>query len=291
MKVNELLSETEIDEVLGAAFKGLWNAGASLMRGSRAAPGIRQAVKITKPIGKQQALRQATGQFNRSMLNKLGVSPNSWLGKARIESIAASLQRKGLKKFHNDVANNMAVATDTQNKFADLGMRIFTGGMFLYGLNDYLQARSALDENDPNYQEKLHQLNGEFITSFIVPKILGAGLKWTSAGISKLIKMTGNPRAAEMARRWGGHVARVGEAAALTFLQTDKGRKWLTDLMGEAMGIIGAGAEMLIDLGKTVANSVGDLVTGKAFQMPNFGDAYAGTKHAGSVTKTFEPTK
>ena len=185
----------------------------------------------------------------------------------------------------------MAVATDRQNKFANLGMSIFTGTVFLYGLNDYFQARSALDENDPNYDKQINQLNGEFIASFLVPRILGAGLKWTSAGISKLIKMTGNPRAAEMVRRWGGHVARVGEAAALAFLQTDKGKKWLTDLIGETIGIIGAGAEILIDIGKEAVELVKDIATGKVFSMPKFGDAYANTQFPGSVTKTFEPSK
>jgi hypothetical protein len=296
MKLNELITEQEIAE---------WgmNLAKNLFKGARTTPQKIDPVPIPKPINSKAAQARAGAQYGDTIISKLGFSKDSWVGKLRQNMMAKAIQRKGLKAHNDAVINNMKVATEAQARISNLGLTAFTTTLFLYGVYDYLMARWTLDENDPNYENEIKKLNGEFLLSFLIPRVIGAGLKLTSKMVTGIIKLTGHPRAAEMVRRWGGHVAKVGEAAALAFFQTDKGKEWLAEstLYIIARDFIGSGIEWLIDLGKEYLPRVAAGVTGAvqgtsdymsgekdATKDPGV-DAYAKTDRPGTITKAMDP--
>lgn len=309
MKINELLTEEELTEygvwqaVKDIGTLGLNRLGGTLAKGSRTSPQKIDPVKIPKSVSQSQAQARAGAQYGNTIISKLGFTKDSWVGKLRQDMMAKAIRRKGLKAHNDAVVNNMKVATEAQSRISNLGLTAFTSAFFLYGVYDYLMSRWALDENDPNYENEIRKLNGEFILSFLIPRVFGAGLKLSSKIVTGLIKLTGHPRAAEMVRRWGGHVAKVGEAAALAFLQTDKGKEWLGQsiLYVLARDYIGTGAEWLINLGKeylprVAAGAVGavqgtsDYMSGKkdTTKDPDV-DAYRNTDRPGTITKMMDP--
>ena len=293
MKVNELLSEDELDEIvaplvsLGAmAAKGV----GALMRGAKNTPKDISKVPVPSVPTTKQATKIAKQQYKDSWLNKLGFSKNSTVGKWRIDSMTKAVQKRGMKEKAKAIQHNMEVATSIQDKMANLGLSVVSTGFFFYATYDYLMSRWALDPNDPNYDAQLSKLNGEFLMGFIVPKVIGSIGKISSGLVGGLMKMTGLPKAGEMAARWGRHVSRVGEVAAMAWLRTDAGKKWFAQTFAAAMGLFTDAGYALEGLFKLVSDVVKDPegavkdLWGK-IKLPKVHDAYAGTSAAGSVTK------
>lgn len=294
MKIDHLLTEEELQEFLGigTALGAIGRGAAGLMRGARTVPLNIGKTAIPKVPGQVAATRQAANQYAGTWWNKLGFSQNSTVGKWRINSMAKAIQKRGLQAHKSAIMQNMQAATAAQEKIANLGLSIASKGFFLYATYDYLMSRWALDPNDPNYEEQLAKLNGEFIMGFIMPKVVGALGKVSSKVIGKMIQATGFPRAGEVARRWLGHVARVGEVAAMAWFRTDAGKKWFAETFPAVMGLFkaaGYALESVIQFGKDVVDkglgaAVGDRLDKLALKLPKVHDAYAGTKFAGSVS-------
>jgi hypothetical protein len=306
MKLNELLNQSENQELdefilpgLGLAARG---AG-MLFRGARNIPKNIPKVPVPRVPTNAGASRLATAQYNQGLVNKLGFSKDSAVGKWRIQSMSKAIQKRGIKARDQAIYQNMQAATAIQDKMANLGLKIVGTTTFLYSVYDYLMSRWALDPNDPGYNDQLTKLNGEFLMGFIVPKVIGGIGKITSGLVGGLMKMTGLPKAGEMVARWGRHVARVGEAAALVFLRTDEGKKWFAQTFASAMGLFtdaGYALEGLFKGASDVASDVADVASdfakdpkGTADRMvdkvksklPKVHDAYADTPFPGSVTK------
>lgn len=251
MKLKELVTEEELNEfapfimpALGLAAR----AGLGLMRGARVAPAVGRAV-VPRVASATRTGRMAQVQFGRSMLSKLGVSKNSWLGKQRIAQIQKSIQQKGLKAHEAAIAKNMAVANAGKDKLANLALSVTNGVLLAEGLHDYWMARTALDPNSPTYEEDLNKLTGEFITGFLAAKFIGVGLKLTGKGVSKLIGSSAGPKAKEAVRLWSGFLARAGEAGAMAlFLNNDKAKQALAGLLGGVLTGVGAVLNPAIDL-------------------------------------------
>jgi hypothetical protein len=293
MKLNELLNESENEELdefilpaLGLAARGV----GMLFRGARNIPKNIPKIPVPRVPTNASATRLATAQHNQSWVNKLGFSKDSTIGKWRIQSMSKAIQKRGIKARDEAIYNNMQAATAVQDKMANLGLKIVGTTTFFYSAYDYLMSRWALDPDDPNYNDQMAKLNGEFLMGFIVPKVIGGMGKITSGLVGKLMKMTGLPKAGEMAARWGRHVSRIGEAAALVFLRTDEGKKWFAQTFAAAMGLFvdaGYALEPLFkfasDVIKDPKGAMNDLVS--KIKLPKVHDAYAGTPFAGSVTK------
>jgi hypothetical protein len=256
MKLNELLNEEELNEIVPLIMPALGlaaRAGMGLMRGAQIAPAVGRAV-VPRVASATRAGRMAQVQFGRSMLSKLGISKNSWLGKQRIAQIQKSIQKKGLKAHEAAIAQNMAVANAAKDKLANFGLTVTNGIILAEGFHDYLMARSALDPNSPTYQEDLNKLTGEFVMGFLAAKFIGTGLKLTSKGVTKLIGSTSaSPKAKEAVRLWSGVVARIGEAGALAlFMNNEKAKAALANILGGALTTVGQivnqGVELLMSV-------------------------------------------
>ena len=305
MKLNELLTEEELDEFiipLAAIGTGkLIGAGAralgGLWRGSRTLPANVSRVPIPKIPGQVAAQRQAAQQYAGTWWNKIGFSKNSTVGKWRIDSMKKAIIRQGEKNHQAAIVNNMQAATAAQEKLANLGVSFATTASLLYGTYDYLMSRWALDPKDPNYEEQLAKLNGEFIMGLIMPKVVGAIGKVGSKTIAKMIQATGFPRAAEVSRRWLGHVARVGEVAAMAWFRTDAGKKWFAETFPVIMGLFtsaGYALEKVIEFGKEVIDkgpigAIGGALDKIKNKLPKVGDAYRYTDRPGTVSNLSLP--
>lgn len=273
MKLKELVTEEELNEFAPLIMPALGlaaRAGMGLMRGAQVAPAVGRAV-VPKVANATRAGRMAQVQFGRSMLSKLGVSKNSWLGKQRISQIQNSIQRKGLKAHNDAVAKNLAVANAAKDRVANLGLVVTNSLLLAEGFHDYLMARDALDPNSPTYQEDLNRLTGEFVMGFLVAKFIGTGLKLTGKGLTKLLSGTSaSPKTREAVRLWSGLLARVGEAGALAmFMNNDKAKAALAYVFGGMLtnvgDIVNKGAEMLISLlvvGAAVVKTAAKTATG-----------------------------
>jgi hypothetical protein len=309
MKINDLLTEEELDEVIGTLAAGaaigtgkLIGAGAralgGLWRGSRTLPANVSRVPIPKIPGQVAAQRQAAQQYAGTWWNKIGFSQNSTVGKWRIDSMKKAIIRQGAKNHQAAIVNNMQAATAAQEKLANLGITIATTASVLYGTYDYLMSRWALDPKDPNYEEQLAKLNGEFIMGLIMPKVVGAIGKIGSKTIAKMIQATGFPIAAEVSRRWLGHVARVGEVAAMAWFRTDAGKKWFAETFPVIMGLFtsaGYALEKVIEFGTeavqgiaTMAKGAVNYFTGKGLPGGGFADPFDKTDRPKTITKSFD---
>jgi hypothetical protein len=273
MKLKDLVTEEELNEfapfimpALGLAAR----AGMGLMRGAQVAPAVGRAV-VPRVASATRTARMAQVQFGRSMLSKLGVSKNSWLGQQRIAQIQKSIQRKGLKAHNDAVTKNLAVANAAKDKVANLGLVLTNSLLLAEGFHDYLMARDALDPNSPTYQEDLNKLTGEFVMGFLAAKFIGTGLKLTGKGVTKLLSYTSaSPKAREAVRLWSGILARIGEAGALAmFMNNDKAKAGLAHVFGGLLTDVGEiankGAEMLISLfvvGAAVVKTAAKTATG-----------------------------
>lgn len=302
--MHQLLSEEELNELVGAALALPFRAAGALIRGAgnKITPGLTKQA-LPSIASRASAQRMANQQFAQTVSARMGISPNSWLGKKQRASIAAKIRKDGRKAYEAAVYHNMQVVTQAQQRLSNIGLSIFNTAFFAYALNDYLKARWALDPNDKDYEQKLNQLNGEFIMGFVGGKIVGVLGKLTANTVGKLIKLSGLPKAGEYTKRWLSHVAKVGEAAAMVYFQTKDGKALITNLIGhDIMQAIGAGVEwtkgvveqtisFLKDVWDEGLDAAVQKHLGVNMTIPKFGDAYKDTKFAGTVTKTFEPSK
>ena len=252
MKLKELVTEEELNEFAPLIMPALGlaaRAGMGLMRGAQVAPAVGRAV-VPRVASATRTARMAQVQFGRSMLSKLGIRKNRWLGKKRIAQIQQSIQKKGLKAHESAIAQNMAVANAGKDRLANFGLTVTNSVLLAEGFHDYLMARQALDPNSPTCQEDLNKLTGEFVAGFLAAKFIGTGLKLTGNGITKLISTTStSPKTKEAVRLWSGYVARAGEAAALAlFMNNDKAKEALANLLGGTLTGIGEITNLGIDI-------------------------------------------
>jgi len=124
MKLNELLTEEELDEFiipLAAIGTGkLIGAGAralgGLWRGSRTLPANVSRVPIPKIPGQVAAQRQAAQQYAGTWWNKIGFSKNSTVGKWRIDSMKKAIIRQGEKKSSSSYSEQYAGSYSSSRK-------------------------------------------------------------------------------------------------------------------------------------------------------------------------------
>jgi len=278
MKINEFLNESDneqLDELLGLglglAARGIGKLGGALLRGSSTG---RQAIQS---VGRRVAPTMA-GSMSKAdhILQRAGIDTSTWLNSKWRDVLAWQIQRKGMKAFKAGQAaayNNGKIAA---NIVSDLGLKGFGLATLAYDLTSYYHTRQALEEKYANDPERLDQeltsLNVSTVASLFLPRVVGSVGRLGSKAVGAIIGKIGGPLAGAKFKYWGGMVAKLGEAGAMAYFRSDKGKQWLADALafvtlgiGTASGIIsalgdvlGVGVDMATGLAKAALGSDGD---------------------------------
>lgn len=235
MKVNEIISEERTDEILGTLAKG----AAALFRGAKtgvqALPAVRPVAKAGEIAARYRDLPKWWGNIFRARdLKALKAARATY--RARVVNVAADSLGDDILKWAGRIA-------------------------ILDGIYDYYTAKFYLDDqlkkgmSQEEYDDALTKLRGQFWTAILVPRMAGSISKGTTNVIGAIVTKLGGPRAGEAIRFWGGTMAKGGEAAALAFFSTDKGKQWLADSVGFLVTGFGNAGDLMasfLDYGKAI---------------------------------------
>lgn len=234
MKITDIILESQTDEnVLLRGLGALAKGAKGLATPSSASQSKRAAVK-------------AAGQQVKDMGLK-----GTWMGK----TLRNRFYRMELKKQTALLANAKNMAA---NKIGDDVLKIFYAYGVVDGVYDYYTASSVLDEmlangeiDQATYDSELTTLRGQALTAIILPKVLG-GLTRKTAGkaidsVSWIVKKAGAPGSAGALKTLKDLTIKAGEAALITALGTDAGKKWLSENLSFVVFGVGSAANMAVN--------------------------------------------
>jgi hypothetical protein len=160
---------------------------------------------------------------------------------------------------------------------------------------------NKLNKDDPNYQEQLRNLRGQFIVAVVAPKVamwIGNKLLLTKVFniLPWVLQKSGLPGAGAIVRQLSFKGA---ELAMLGWWTTDSGKKWLTDTFGTLITGVGTLPEIVGDVaqfgkaavqvatGNIPANAQTSTNGGSSTDIMNTGnnanDPFKGTSRAGGI--------
>jgi hypothetical protein len=218
MKITDIILESQTDENillrgLGALAKGV--KGLATTSPSAASQGKRAAVKAAAQQVKDMGLK------------------GTWMGK----TLRNRFYRLEMKKQAALLANAKNMAA---NMLGDNVLKLFYAYGVIDGVYDYYTASSVLDEmlakgeiDQATYDSELTTLRGQALTAVILPKVLGGLTRKTAGkaidGVSWIVKKAGAPGSAGALKTLKDLTIKAGEAALITALSTDSGKKWLSE--------------------------------------------------------------
>jgi hypothetical protein len=277
MKINEFLNESDneqLDELLGLglglAARGIGKLGGALLRGSTTG---RQTIKSLGP----SVAPTMAGSMSRAdrVLQRAGIDTSTWLNSKWRDVLAWQIQRKGMKAFKAGQSAAYENGKIAANIVSDLGLKGFGLATLAYDFTSYYHTRQALQEkyaDDPDrLDQELTSLNVSTVASLFLPRVVGSVGRLSSKAVGAIIGKV-SPLAGAKVKYWGGMVAKLGEAGAMAYFRSDKGKQWLADALafvtlgiGAASGIIsalgdvlGVGVDMATGLAKVALGSDGD---------------------------------
>jgi hypothetical protein len=241
MKITDIILESQTDENillrgLGALAKGV--KGVATTSPSAASQGKRAAVKAAAQQVKDMGLK------------------GTWMGK----TLRNRFYRLEMKKQAALLANAKNMAA---NMLGDDVLKLFYAYGILDGVYDYYTASSVLDEmlakgeiDQATYDSELTTLRGQALTAVILPKFLGGLTRKTAGkaidGVSWIVKKAGAPGSAGALKTLKDLTIKAGEAALITALSTDAGKKLLSEYLGFIVFGVGSVASMTANLGTFV---------------------------------------
>ena len=241
MKISDIILESQTDENillrgLGALAKGA--KGLATTSPSAASQGKRAAVKAAAQQVKDMGLK------------------GTWMGK----TLRNRFYRLEMKKQAALLANAKNMAA---NMLGDDVLKLFYAYGILDGVYDYYTASSVLDEmlakgeiDQATYDSELTTLRGQALTAVILPKFLGGLTRKTAGkaidGVSWIVKKAGAPGSAGALKTLKDLTIKAGEAALITALSTDAGKKLLSEYLGFIVFGVGSVASMTANLGTFV---------------------------------------
>jgi hypothetical protein len=119
---------------------------------------------------------------------------------------------------------------------------------------DEMLAKGEIDQ--ATYDSELTTLRGQALTAVILPKVLGGLTRKTAGkaidGVSWIVKKAGAPGSAGALKTLKDLTIKAGEAALITALSTDAGKKLLSEYLGFIVFGVGSVASMTANLGTFV---------------------------------------
>jgi hypothetical protein len=238
MKITDIILESQTDENillrgLGALAKGV--KGVATTSPSAASQGKRAAVKAAAQQVKDMGLK------------------GTWMGK----TLRNRFYRLEMKKQAALLANAKNMAA---NMLGDDVLKLFYAYGVIDGVYDYYTASSVLDEmlakgeiDQATYDSELTTLRGQALTAVILPKVLGGLTRKTAGkaidGVSWIVKKAGAPGSAGALKTLKDLTIKAGEAALITALSTDSGKKWLSENLSFVVFGVGSVASMTANFG------------------------------------------
>jgi hypothetical protein len=236
MKITDIILESQTDEnILLKGLSGLAKGAKSLATKGAVKPS-------TVAQGKRAALKTASQQVKGMGLQ------GTWMGK----TLRNRFYRLELKKQAAIVANAKNMAA---NIIGDNVLKLFYAYGVIDGVYDYYTSVGVLDEmlakgeiDQATYDSELTTLRGQALTAVILPKVLGGLTRKTAGkaidGVSWIVKKAGAPGSAGALKTLKDLTIKAGEAALITALSTDSGKKWLSENLSFVVFGVGSVANM-----------------------------------------------
>jgi len=236
MKITDIILESQTDEnILLKGLSGLAKGAKSLVTKGAVKPS-------TVAQGKRAALKTASQQVKGMGLQ------GTWMGK----TLRNRFYRLELKKQAAIMANAKNMAA---NMIGDNVLKLFYAYGVIDGVYDYYTSVGVLDEmlangeiDQEKYESELTTLRGQALTAVILPKVLGGLTRKTAGkaidGVSWIVRKAGAPGSAGALKTLKDLTIKAGEAALITALSTDSGKKWLSENLSFVVFGVGSVANM-----------------------------------------------
>jgi hypothetical protein len=172
----------------------------------------------------------------------------TWMGK----TLRNRFYRLELKKQAALMANAKNMAA---NMLGDNVLKLFYAYGVIDGIYDYYTSVGVLDDmlangeiDQEKYESELTTLRGQALTAVLLPKVLGGLTRKTAGkaidGVSWIVRKAGAPGSAGALKTLKDLTIKAGEAALITALSTDSGKKWLSENLSFVVFGVGSVANM-----------------------------------------------
>lgn len=265
MKVQEIINEKLAGELLTKGAEWIVKRQAAKKAASEYKP-----VPSNEPMSPVQKRAQIASAYSDTLLGKIGVKPNSWIGKKQLEIIERRLQRATEKEIQAAIAHNRALANKSLDTITGIGFKIVNAAILGEALFDYFVAVWAQD--NPS-QEELNKLALQLALGYLGGKATGKVLGITAKGITGLVGMFSSPTARESTRLISNSIAKAGESAVMAaLLNNEQAQNAIGALTSyQILNLAGQGVDAMLSFITNVivyAASIATVAKNKVSQTP-----------------------